>query len=209
MNENYSLGLAVFDFLPTIAFLVGAFFLVRIGRVCRGSKCGRMVMAGGLLIFLGGFLKALWKTLFVTGVADIQWMSQGQFVFTSTGFLAICVAMIYMVRGSKLPASTAALPAMAVWKIPFLFVLTVCSLGAEGILAYIAFKRKAYVAAAGFVIGVLVILAMAMLSSATQSLTMQWVEEITNTLGQMGFMTGCILLYRNFKAYGCIAKCGA
>jgi hypothetical protein len=108
-----------------------------------------------------------------------------------------------MARGHKLTSSSSVLPAMAAWKIPFLFVLTVTSLGAEGILAYASFKRKALPAAIGFIVGVLGILAMGALSSAEQTLTMQWIEEIINAVGQLGFMTGCILLYRNFKATGC------
>ncbi len=97
---------------------------------------------------------------------------------------------------------------MAAWKIPFLFVMTVTSLGAEGILAYMAFKRKAPLAAAGFIVGVLGLLAMGAMASAEQNLTMQWIEEGINTLGQLGFMTGCILLYQNFKAAGCETPAG-
>ncbi len=70
--ETYPVSLALFDFIPTLAFLTGAFYLVRTGVLCRGKPCGRMVMAGGLLVFLGGFFKATWKLLYTTGVADIH-----------------------------------------------------------------------------------------------------------------------------------------
>ena len=208
--ETYPVSLALFDFVPTLAFLIGAFFLVRISLLSRGRKCSRMVMAGTLFVFLGGFLKAAWKLLYATGTADIQWMSQGQFVFSGIGFLGMCVAVILMVRGNRKSDAVKAGPvlAMAAWKIPFLFVMTVASLGAEGILAYLAFRRKATLAAAGFVIGVLGILAMGGLASAEQTLAMQWIEESVNTLGQLGFMTGCIFLYRDFKAAGCETPAG-
>ena len=65
--ETYPVSLALFDFIPTLAFLTGAFYLVRTGVLCRGKPCGRMVMAGGLLVFLGGFFKATWKLLYTTG----------------------------------------------------------------------------------------------------------------------------------------------
>ena len=158
--ETYPISLALFDFIPTLAFLTGAFYLVRTGVLCRGKPCGRMVMAGGLLVFLGGFFKATWKLLYTTGVADIQWMSQGQFVLSSIGFLGVFIAVLYMVRSKKKAAPGGTVLAMAAWKIPFLFVMTVTSLGAEGILAYMAFKRKAPLAAAGFIVGVLGLLAM-------------------------------------------------
>jgi hypothetical protein len=206
--ETYPVSLALFDFIPTLAFLTGAFYLVRTGVLCRGKPCGRMVMAGGLLVFLGGFFKATWKLLYTTGVADIQWMSQGQFVLSSIGFLGLFIAVLYMVRSKKKAAPGGTVLAMAAWKIPFLFVMTVTSLGAEGILAYMAFKRKVPLAAAGFIVGVLGILAMGAMASAEQSLTMQWIEEGINTLGQLGFMTGCILLYQNFKTAGCETPAG-
>ena len=208
--ETYPLSLAVFDFLPTLIFLTGAYFLVRIGLLCRGKPTGRMIMAGTLLVFLGGFLKATWKLLYAAEVADIQWMSQGQFVLSAIGFLGMCVAVILMARGRKKTDIAKAGPvlAMAAWKIPFLFVMTVASLGAEGILASMAFRRKATLAAAGFIIGVLGILAMGGLASAEQTLAMQWVEESVNAVGQLGFMTGCIFLHRDFKAAGCEAPSG-
>ena len=71
---EYTIGLAAFDYLPNIAFLVGAYFLVRISLLIRGRPCGRMMMAGTLLVFAGGFFKATWKMLYTTGVADLHLM---------------------------------------------------------------------------------------------------------------------------------------
>ena len=201
--ETYPISLAIFDFVPTTAFLVGAFFLVKAGLICRGRPCSRMLMAGGLLIFLGGTFKAIWKLLYAVGVADIQWMSQGQFVFSSIGFLAIFVAVLYMIRSNRKNLSGGVMLGLAAWKLPFLFLMTLTSLGAEGILAYMSFKRKVPLAAVGFVVGVLGLLAMGALASAEQTLTMQWIEESINAIGQLGFMAGCIFLYRDFKAAGC------
>lgn len=73
------------------------------------------------------------------------------------------------------------------------------SLGAEGMLAYMAFRRRVFLAAAGFVVGVLGILAMGALASAEQTVAMQWVAESVNTLGQSGFMVGSIFLHRDFQ----------
>lgn len=201
--ETYSIPLALVDFLPNIAFLVGAFFLVKTAYHCRGTACARMLMAGTLLIFLGGFLKASWKLLYAAHIADLRWMSQAQFVLLAIGFLGMCVAVILMARKRKANASAAVLLGMAPWKIPFLFVMTLTSLGAEGILAYIAYRRNARPAAVGFVIGVMGILAMSALASAEQTIVMQWIEESINTLGQSGFMIGSILLHRDFKTRGC------
>jgi hypothetical protein len=98
---------------------------------------------------------------------------------------------------------TIPMAAMAAWKIPFLFVMTICSLGAQGILTYIAFKRGARLAAVGFILAFMGLLAMGGLASTEQTLTMQWIEESINSLGQLGFMAGSILLYKNYKTFGC------
>jgi len=113
------------------------------------------------------------------------------------------VAVIYMVRGHRKALTGGAVFAMALWKIPFLFVMTLSSLGAEGILTYMAFKRGLRLAGAAFAIGVMGLLAMGTLASAEQTITMQWIEESVNTIGQIGFMLGNILLHRNFKEKGC------
>jgi hypothetical protein len=197
--ETYTLSLALVDFLPSIAFLVGGIFLFRMIRSKRGLLAGWLALAGTLLVFLGGFTKALWKLLVAARLADIQWLAQSQFVLSAIGFLALCLAVISYARqaGNSTPAGTVL--AMAAWKIPFLFVMVVASLGMEGILAYLAFRRKVPWAAAGFILGVLGLLAMSVLSGAEQTIPMQWMEEVINTTGQAGFMLGCILLDRNSR----------
>lgn len=204
MAETYPLSLALFDFVPTLAFLVGAFYLVKTSLICRGRPSSRMLMLSTLLVFLGGFTKALWKLLVAAQVADIFWLGQVQFVLSGIGFLGMCVAVIYMVRGHRRErAGSRAMLAMAAWKIPFLFVMTLSSLGANGILAYMSFKRGVRLAAIGFVISVMGIIAMGSLASGEQTITMQWIEELVNAVTQFGFMVGCIVLYRDFEARGC------
>ena len=207
MEETYPLSLAIFDFVPVFAFLAGAFFLVRTGLICGGKSSGRMLIGGSLLVFLGGFFKATWKILYTLQIADIQWMSEGQFIFSGIGFLGIFVGVLYMVRGRNVKTpndgNDNVVASIAPWKIPFLFLMTLTSLGAEGILAYLSFKRGVRKAAIGFVIGVMGLLAMGALASTEQTLAMQWIEESVNTIGQIGFMFGNIFLYQDFKTRGC------
>ncbi|HTX90497.1 MAG TPA: hypothetical protein VMC09_04690 [Anaerolineales bacterium] len=203
--ETYPLLLVLFDFLPTFAFLAGGLYLVRMVRLGRGKSMGWLALAGVLLVFAGGFSKALWKLMVTAASVDLQWLAQVQFVLSAIGFLGLFGAVLSLVRrdGKGGPVL-----AIASWKIPFLFVMTVASLGAEGILAYLAFKRKVLPAAVGLVLGVLGILGMGALASADQTLAMQWVEETVNTIGQLGFMLGCIFLYRDCKTAGCEKPAG-
>lgn len=198
--ETYTLPLALLDYVPNIAFLVGAFFLVRTVILARGKPCSRMCMAGALLIFSGGILKATWKLIFTLGIADIQWMSEIQFILLAPGFLALLVTAILLARTKPFEAPAIAM-AMAAWKIPLLAIMTLSSLGAQGILTYISFKRKAPLAASLFIIAVLCMLGMSgMASGSEQTLATQWIEETMNSIGQIAFAAACGLLYRNYAA---------
>lgn len=200
--ETYPLSIALFDFVPVMMFLVGAFFLVRIAIQMRSSPCGRMAMAGSLLVFLGGFLKATWKLLYAANLADIRWMSEVQFALIAPGFLALLVTAILMARGRR---KVAAPPVMAIaaWKIPLLAVMTLSSMGAQGILAYLSFRRRVPLAAVGFIIAFLCLVGMGGMASSEQTIVKQWIEESINTLGQLGFMIGAILLQRDVRTKGC------
>lgn len=204
MDESYTLSLALVDFIPNIAFLIGAFYLVKTALLVRGSACARMVMAGSLLIATGGILKATWKLLYTLGTADIRLMSELQFVLVAPGFVALLVVAILLARGSRPKeagrSKAGMLPAIAVWKIPLLIVMTLASLGAQGILTYIAFRRGARLAAAGFIVAFLCLLAMGSLASGEQTVARQWIEQTINSTGQIGFALGSFLLYRNFSA---------
>jgi hypothetical protein len=202
MGTQSELLLASFDFVPVIAFLVGAYFLARIALLVRGRTCAVLAIAGLSLVFLGGFLKATWKLMTTTGGADIRWMSDGQFVLHAPGFLALLIAVIILLRNQK-KAEASPLLAMAPWKIPFLVVMTLASLAAQGFLAYIAFRRKAFLAGIFFILAFLGLLAMGGLASGEQTISRQWLEESVNAFGQISFALGSFLLYTNYKANPC------
>lgn len=198
MEETYTLSLALLDFVPVAFFAVGAFFLVRLaGRMC-GAWCSNLGIAGSLLIFLGGFFKAIWKMLYTVGAGDFHLLSESQFVLVAPGFLALLLVVISMARTQRLKYSKA-LPLMAIapWKIPFLAVMTLTSMGVQGILTHISFRRNAKLAASGFIIAFLCLVGLGAMASGEQTVARQWIEQSVNTIGQLGFMVGSILLYMN------------
>ena len=198
MEETYPLALALYDFVPVVFFLIGAIYLVRtVMRLC-GLHCGRLTIVGSLLIFLGGLLKAIWKLLFTIGVGDYQWLSESQFPLLAPGFLVLLIAVIIMARSERAKEKRkGALLAIVAWKIPLLIVMTLASMGVQGILTYVSFQRKAKLAAAGFIVAFLGLVGMGALASGEQTLARQWIEQSVNSVGQLGFMVGSILLYRN------------
>lgn len=190
---EYSLCLALVDFIPNIAFALGAFFLVKlIEREC-GKPCVWLALAGGALVLLSGVLKAIWKLLYVTNIADIAFFNEIQFVLLAPGFLLMLVSVIWFNRrGAKLLPVTAMLP----WKIPLLVTMVLSSMGMYGMLMVLAFRRRTKWAALGFSVALLSVLAMGWLTAGEQTVARQWVAEIVNSIGQGCFALGAYLLYR-------------
>lgn len=193
MSEFSPLTLALVDFIPSIAFAVGAYFLIRLVlREC-GKPCTYLMIAGSALVFLAGFFKAAWKSLYVTNTADLRLLSEMQFALLAPGFLLMLIGVVWFSRSGKVTSPP--LLAMAPWKLPFLAVMVLCSLGMHGILTYISFQRHMKLAAAGFIVAFICVLGMGGMASGEQTVMMQWIEESINSIGQIGFGIGCYLLY--------------
>jgi hypothetical protein len=88
---------------------------------------------------------------------------------------------------------------MAPWKIPLLATMTLCSLGVHGMLSYLAIRRQAYLAAAMFIVAVLLMLGMAGMATGEQTVARQWVEEGVNSVGQIAWAVGSYLLYSRVR----------
>ena len=197
MSETYSLGLSLLDFVPNLAFLVGAYYLVRLVRLTSSTLSLVLMIAGSFLVLLGGTTKALWKLLYTLGIGDYWLLGELQFMLLAPGFLAMLVSLVLVLRQERKRWETA-LVAMAPWKIPLLATMTLSSFGVYGILSYMALRRKARLAAGMYILTILCTLGMAGLAGGEQSVTRQWIEEGINTLAQVAFALGSYLLYSRF-----------
>jgi hypothetical protein len=155
-------------------------------------------MAGSLLIVFGGFLTAIWKLLYTIGVGDYQLLRNFQFAFAAPGFVLLFIAVLRLAsaESEEKEARYVSMLMMAIWKIPLLIVMTLASMGMQSILAFIAARFNAKVASVGFIVAFLCLVSMGAMASGEQTLARQWVEQSVNTVGQLGFMLGCILLYQ-------------
>jgi hypothetical protein len=152
------------------------------------------MIAGSCLVFLGGTLKAIWKLLHTIGVGDIWLLSEFQFILIAPGFLAMLASVLLVLKQERTRWKPGSL-AMAPWKVPFLATMTLASLGLQGLLSYIAFRRRAYLAAVMYIVAILCMLGMAGLASGEQSIARQWIEEGINSIGQIAFALGSYLLH--------------
>jgi hypothetical protein len=195
MGETYTLGLSLFDFVPPLAFLVGAICLVRLTALESSRPTSVMMAAGTGLVFLGGTLKAVWKLLYTVGLGDFTLLSEQQFVLLAPGFVLMLLGAIGLARGGNAPRE-ASIAGLAAWKIPLMAVMTLSSIGAYGILSLLGFRRRQTVAAGLFIATIVLTIGMAGMASGEQSVARQWIEEGINSAGQVAMALASYLMYR-------------
>jgi hypothetical protein len=199
VDQTYTLGLSLFDFVPPLAFLIAAVYLVRLTAL-ETTPGGSATMAVGTgLVFLGGTLKATWKLLYTLGVGDFTLLSEQQFVLLAPGFLLMLIASVGIARARR-SAPEASFAAMAVWKIPLMAVMTISSIGAYGILSVLSFRRRNPIAGVLFVATIVLTIGMAGMASGEQSVARQWIEEGVNSISQIALAVASYLMYRTSLA---------
>ena len=197
MEQTYSLGMAYYDFVPVVFFLIGGFFLIKICLFAHQKYLTWLMTVGIIFIGLGGAFQATWKLLYIAGIANVVWMKNMQFIFMSFGYSGILIPVIMLSRQNKKIKQALTL-AMPVWKISFLMMMTIASLGTYALLASISIRRHLRLATAGFIIALSSVLAMGLLASQSQTVSLQWIEQSINTFGNLGFALGAILLHKNY-----------
>ena len=83
MEQTYSLGMAYYDFVPVVFFLIGGFFLIKICLFAHQKYLTWLMTVGIIFIGLGGAFQATWKLLYIAGIANVVWMKNMQFIFMS------------------------------------------------------------------------------------------------------------------------------
>ena len=202
MAEEYSIALALVDFIPTIFFPIGAYFFQKFFKKQNNVKSQILWIIGGFLVFIGGFFKAIWKLNMAITQNDILFLSDSLFVFQSIGFTCLFIGtLLFIISQSKktnIPKSTP-LTALAVWKIPFMAIQTLTCIGTYGLLIHYAFKKKNKKGAFLLIISVIIIFLMVGFSSSDMSISIQWIAEIINTLGQLSFLLAGITFTKDIE----------
>jgi hypothetical protein len=202
MQNDSSLALCLFDFVPNLAFLAGTYFLFRITRLLGDRRSTSLVATGACLVFAGGMFKAGWKLMCTIGLPDVRVLSEAQFLLMAAGFLALFVGILPLVSSRQLqPEERAgtALLVMAVWKIPLLAIMTVCSVGTYSALGYLSLKSGARFPAVLFSLAVIALLVMSGMARMEQTIARQWIQEGVNSFGQISFAVGNYVLYRSCR----------
>ncbi|MBR2381273.1 MAG: hypothetical protein IKA84_02110 [Clostridia bacterium] len=199
MND-FSVGMALFDYLPVIFFAIGGVILLRdlYNKMSKGAFA--LFAAGVIDVTMAGALKATWKLLYAGANIDISALNAMFFPVQSIGFLLAGVGIIAMLthnqseKGTKLHS---AVPVVSI-TFPYLVLVMVAGLGLmDAGLCILAKKMKKPAVIAVFVLSFICCLGMGYLSTKDfEKASMNWIAEGVNFCGQGLFLLGAWMLHK-------------
>ena len=164
--RQYTLGLALFDIVPVLLFLISGILIY--------SMCmSRLFLAGALCSFIGGMAKVIWKLIVVLAKRDIPAFSRVFRVLMIGGFalmlLSVVLSTVRTVAGGAFADSAMAglwrgltfMPAMLFFIAGF---AGMCMMGWLG-------------------------------SHMDKSARSNWIEELINTAAQLAILAGVVIVY--------------
>lgn len=199
MND-FSVGMALFDYIPVIFFAIGGVILLR-DLYNKMSKGAFAIFAAGVInVVMAGFLKATWKLLYAGAHIDIAALNAMFFPVQSIGFLLAGVGMIAMLcykqkeKGAK---NLSVVPVVSI-TFPYLVLVMVAGLGClDTGLCILSKKLKKPVAIVVFVLSFVCCLGMGYLSTKDfEKASMNWIAEGVNFCGQGLFLLGVWMLHK-------------
>ncbi|MFC8043226.1 hypothetical protein [Nocardia sp. NPDC057353] len=198
---DYPVSLAVEDFVPVVCTTVGVLFLRRV----TGTPG---TIAAAALIGAGGFAKATAKLVVALDGPDLIWLRSALFPLLTLGF-----ALLYLelTRNPGISRTRAAITAAVIGAcaatallvadvLPMLVSTTIFATLTAVRLINLARARGDTLAAVLFGAQIAVFFVLGPLGArADQTVTLQWIEQLTNTAGQAAFLLGAIRLSRALR----------
>ena len=201
--------LALQDFMPGIVTAIGCWFLARFVRNVVPAFYP-VALAGGVSVTCGGLAKAAWKLIRALDGPDLKWLDASLFPFLAWGFALLTWALIHVdhVETDSPPPSpglwkvplgiAASLSVLAfvlsaatdwsrAWVIPMIGLMTLGDLSVIVIGVKAARCRNLMPAAVLLVVNFASVLLLTRLASVDQTRSVQWMEQIGNTIGNSAF----------------------
>jgi len=194
--KDFSIAMALVDYIPVCFFGVAAFILMRDLYNKMNKIAFALFSAGTINVFAAGFLKATYKLLYAANICDFEALNAMFFPVQSIGFLLAGCGMIAMFTSKEKIKAFSVAPAL--YSGTFLFVgLMVAGLGCmDAGLCILSKKLKQPKAIILFVLSFFASLCMGYLSSRDfAQASMNWIAEGVNVVGQGLLLLGVLMLH--------------
>ena len=194
---NFTVPMALMDFVPVIFFGVSAVLLLRdlYNKMFKGAYA--LLAAGSVNVFLAGFCKALWKLLYAANICDFKALEEMFMPVNSIGLLFVGLSLIGMLLWKRKGAMLSVAPVPFVSSMPFIMMMVVGLGGMCAALSVIAAKMKKGKVMILFIASFVCAMAMGYMSSQDSTLAwVNWAEQTINTVSQLCLMLGVIALHK-------------
>ena len=195
---NFTIPMALMDFVPVIFFGVSAVLLLRDLYTKMSKTAYALLAAGSINVFLAGFCKALWKLLYAAGICDFQPLEQMFLPVNSMGLLMVGLSLIGMLCWKRKDAiMLSAAPAVVSGSLVFIMMMVVGLGGICAVMSILAARMKKKGTIILFVLSFVFAMGMGYMSSQDSTLAwVNWVEQSINTVSQLCLMIGVIGLHK-------------
>ena len=99
--DNWNLPLALLDAVPVVLFFIACIELMKIFYAKMSPVQYSMFASGGILVFLAGMMKVVWKFLYVMKICDYALLSDAFFPVQSTGFVLTGIQYVRLCKKRK------------------------------------------------------------------------------------------------------------
>lgn len=194
---NFTIPMALMDFVPVLFFGVTAILLLRdlYNKMFKGAYA--LLAAGSVNVFMAGFCKALWKLLYAAGICDFVALEEMFMPVNSLGLLFVGLSLIGMLFWKKKGGMLSVAPPVFASSLLFIMMMVVGLGGLCAGLSVVAAKMKKAPVMILFILSFVCAMAMGYLSSqdSTQA-WVNWVEQSINTVSQLCLMLGVMALHK-------------
>ena len=194
---NFTIPMALMDYLPVFFFGVTAVLLLRdlYNKMFKGAYA--LLAAGAVNVFLAGFCKATWKLLYAANICDFVALEEMFMPVNSLGLLFVGLGMIFMLLWKKKSAMLSVAPPVFASSMPFIMMMVVGLGGLCAGLSVVAARMKKAPVMILFILSFVCAMAMGYMSSQDATLGwVNWAEQSINTVSQGCLMLGAIALHK-------------
>ena len=214
---DYTVSLALVDFLPVILSGIGVFLIARmIGRF--DATSGKVAYLAATLIVLGGLTKVVWKfTIAATGI-DLLGVDNMLFVFLGPGFTLFSWSLwnaqqvmqgkaiaknvwlrplgVIALFGIGAISARLAQPGERTWFFILMTLTTFANMAVSVLVIRQSLWQAQKLAAALFIVNLVGVFALNGMARVDQTIAMQWVEEGLQVFIQLAFAVAAWMMTR-------------